>query len=198
VLGEQDEQMLQKLWFESLDGNNAYRILYKKFRKAVTQGYSGTMRDWQPHQGSLGIQQLKYKNRLNSVVYIKRAELDGTTFCSLKWSENKGTDNSYITAEYNEETEGDTIIVTCIGRIKFMFIARMSNDDPEQVFISGDWYDIVGNNPVSKNVQVKFNPNFDSERLAFLRDCTPKNLTLVPSSPFVDSSPTCLMDVLDD
>jgi hypothetical protein len=149
-------------------------------------------------QSSLSTRQLKYKNRLNSVDYIKRAELDGTTFCSLEWSENKGSDNSYITAAYNEEAEGDITVVTCIGRIKFMFIARMSDDDPEQVFVSGDWYDIVGENPVSKNVQVKFNPNFDSERLAFLRDCTPKNLTLVPSHPFVDSSPTCLMDVLDD
>jgi hypothetical protein len=190
--------MLQKLWFGSSAGNDAYRNLYKKFRQAVNRGYSGTMRDWQPVQSSLSTRQLKYKNRLNSVDYIKRAELDGTTFCSLEWSENKGSDNSYITAAYNEEAEGDITVVTCIGRIKFMFIARMSDDDPEQVFVSGDWYDIVGENPVSKNVQVKFNPNFDSERLAFLRDCTPKNLTLVPSHPFVDSSPTCLMDVLDD
>lgn len=180
--------------------NTEYSTLYNKFQIAVTRGYAGTLRDWIPPQSAnLTDVQLQYKNRPNSVFYIKRAELDGSVFTSTEWSEGKQTDNSFITTHYTEESkmeEPDEVL--CIGRIKFMFIARMSAIEPEQVVIGGDWYDIVGENPVSKNVQVQFNPDFESENLAFLRDCTPKNLILVPSNPWNDASSTSLMDVLDD
>jgi hypothetical protein len=124
------------------------------------------------------------KNRPNRVEYVKRAELDGTTFSSTEWSDGKVTTNSWIHASYKENGED----VECIGEIKFMFVARVHEDAEEDVIVTGEWYDIVGPNPISRNRQAQLNQNFASEPCAFLRHCTPLNITLVPSDPFDSDS----------
>ena len=165
---------------------------------ARTRGYTGTMRDWDVTGRPLTEDQQKLKTRPNSVRYIKRAELDGTLFTSVEWSDGKLTDNSYIVNSYKEEEDKKEVTVTSIGHIKYMFVASLRNGGPEDVVIGGDWYDVVGTNTVSKNKQVRYNPNFASEHLAFLRNCTPINLILVPSDPFEPDGPDRLYDILDD
>jgi hypothetical protein len=195
-LSDTDEMMLQKLWFDSTQ-NATYKNVYQRLVTARRNGYVGTMREW-PIQG-LRLSDLfqKVKNRPNSVEFIKRAELDGTLFTSTEWSENKLNDNSYVMTSYREE--GSDVQTISVGRIHCMFVAVMFEGAQEEVVVAGDWYDVVGTNPVSKNLQVRYNPNFATENMAFLRTCKPKNFTLAPSNPFEDVvEVNRLYDIIDD
>jgi hypothetical protein len=158
------------------------------------KGYIGTMRDWVPTGNPLSPRQLRIKNRPNEVEYIKRVELDGTLFCTTEWSEGKKCDNSYITNHFMDGNQEKL----SIGHLHKMFIVYMDPaEEKADCVISGDWYDVIGQNPISRNQQVKYNPNHETESLTFLRFCTAKNITLGKSNPFL-SEGDGLYDVLDD
>jgi hypothetical protein len=197
-LGDEDELQLQKLWYEGYPTDVCYRSLYERFALDRKKGYTGTMRNWEPN-ARLTEKQWALKNRLNSVQFIKRAELDGTMFCTVEWSDGKLSDNSYIKVTYKEEEADEkSNEIVSYGRINYMFVAQLHKDGPEDVVVAGDWYNVVGINPVSKNIQVRYNPNFSSEHLTFLRNCTPQNLHLVASDPFGVRGAEELYDVIDD
>jgi hypothetical protein len=66
------------------------------------------MRDWKIGRGvTLTPYQLMCKNRPNAVKFIKRAVLDGTSFCSTEWSECKLTDNSFVMVEHKEQEQNE-------------------------------------------------------------------------------------------
>ena len=173
--------MLQRLWSQH---DAAYLDLFKKFERAKNGGFHGSMRDWKPNPTNIRLTeyQMLCKNRPNKVKYIKRAELDGTLFCTTEWSDGKVTDNSFVKSEF-EEQENDQQVHTSYGRITKMFLARKYAKASKDITIVGDWFDKVGVNPVSRNVQVRYNANFSTQKLEFLRNCVPQNLTLVPSRP---------------
>ena len=124
---------------------------------------------------------------------VKRAELDGVKFCTVEYQADKVFDNCCVMAEFIEaETQEVTM---AYGRILNLFLHCLHPDAEPEVIAECDWHDEVGNNPISGNVQICPNPNFDACRMVFLKNCVAANCVYWPSSMEDDND---LYDVITD
>ena len=65
-----------------------------------------------------------------------------------------------------------------------MYIAKLHENAPEEIFIEGDWFVPAGKSRLGVQ-QVEYSENFaKKERIGFLKHCQPYNLVLWPSTPF--------------
>ncbi len=97
------------------------------------------------------------------------------------YSQNKfRSDNACVGADYKEQGNNQAVAVT-YGIIKSMFIARVGNE-PEEIVVECDWYEKVGINARTKLTQVRLNPAFDTCRVAFLKNMSPRNFVMWPSN----------------
>ena len=60
---------------------------------------------------------------------------------------------------------------------------RLFHDQAPRVVIFADWFVPIGFDSCGL-MQVKYHPNFESEKAAFLDMCEPVNLMLWPAQPF--------------
>ena len=87
--------------------------------------------------------------------------------------------------------------MTAYGRIKRLFLHKLYPDEGarEEVVAECDWYDAVGTNPISGNVQISPNSNFDACRMVFIKNCQAHNCVYWPSS-LPSRAPPTLFDVI--
>ena len=113
---------------------------------------------------------------------ITRADLGNTFFATPEYQESFFNDNTCIQSKYTEQTTKTDVI--SYGRIKKLFYHQLLPDSPPRVIVIADWYDYHSVYDRSGLVQVKYNPNFESESSVFLEYCTPKNYAMWPTDPF--------------
>jgi hypothetical protein len=131
----------------------------------------------------------------------ERATLDTLLFRTVNSQRNITTDNAWVMHDYKSAEDGSTC--RSYGRVKTMFMhtAHTGDNAPSGMVVECDWYEFAGV-PHQKErngiPMVSRNYNFDSCRMAFLKDCVPRNCVLWPSYPFEsDESPTNgLLDVI--
>ena len=84
-----------------------------------------------------------------------------------------------------------------------MFVHRMHAEAEDRVMVDCDWYEHVESEETSEELerqgiwlpQVVRNYNFDRCRIAFLSECAPYNIVMLPHVP---SDPNCtVFDICD-
>ena len=84
--------------------------------------------------------------------------------------------------KYDEEADNNAS-ATAYGIVTHMFYHRLFHDQAPRVVIFADWFVPIGFDSCGL-MQVKYHPNFESEKAAFLDMCEPVNLMLWPAQPF--------------
>jgi hypothetical protein len=113
---------------------------------------------------------------------INRAWLGDSFFTTRGYQDQFVCDNSCTSVEYKDEEEGNEPILT-YGIIWRMYKFVLGPDLPTRVVIFGDWYD-AGTVDTDGLLQIRYNPNFESEDCTFLSMCRPENYAIWPKDPF--------------
>ena len=121
----------------------------------------------------------------------RRASLDGIVFKTVGSQTRVQSDHSHIMQDYIEEKTKE--VCRAYGKITSMFMHEMYPESPARMVVECEWYECVGVNPTSQNVQVRRNENWDCH-LAFLDTCVPASCMFWPSDPWGDDDG--LMDVI--
>lgn len=114
---------------------------------------------------------------------INRAWLGDTFFTTRDYQDQFISDNSCISVEYGDEDAEGEISLT-YGIIQRMYNFVLGRGLPAKVVIFADWYDAEAVD-TDGLLQIRYNPNFQSEDCTFLSMCEPVTFAIWPKDPFV-------------
>ena len=114
---------------------------------------------------------------------ITRAHLGETMFCTTEYQAKFTCDNTCIKTTYNNQSAGNKK-TSCYGRIQKLYYHQLHQDIAPKIIVIADWYDEEPAYERSRLVQVRYNPNFQSESSVFLNYCDPVNFSIWPTDPF--------------
>ena len=121
-------------------------------------------------------------------VYVQRinyAHCGDAFFCTRTHEEQFLYCNSCVQCAFLDDGGGndDDEINSSYGIIIEMYYHTFCSFLEPKVVIVGEWYTPTGFDN-SGLLQVRYNPNFNSENVAFLYQCAPTNIVLWPKEPF--------------
>jgi hypothetical protein len=85
--------------------------------------------------------------------------------------------------QYDEEDAEDVEPSLTYGIIRRMYNFVLGRGLPAKVVIFADWYDAEAVD-TDGLLQIRYNPNFESEDCTFLSMCEPVNFGIWPKDPF--------------
>ena len=114
----------------------------------------------------------------------------GSTFRTAESQKNLKTDDSTISMDYMHihpggRQEKKKIFAT----IKRLFLHENYPGSKKRLIVEGEWWELVGKCPVTKNTLVKKNTDHSfnhSSKFVFLANCYPRPVALWPHDPLDD------------
>ena len=145
-------------------------------------------------------QKLAFKSMSPKVLALRVATLDGVLFTTHAYQAKFKTNNSCVSTLYEKMVTvkskhgREKTIKTdeiCYGVIQSLFLFTFQapgEDKTTEVIAECDWYEVTGQDPITKLTQVVYNSHFHSCRLFKLSRAFPMNQVLWPTKPFIEVS----------